>query len=325
MDPSPAPTVGGTIAPIVTLTLNPALDLSTTAEVIEPWRKIRCDDPETYPGGGGVNVARVVRELGGVSLAVVALGGHIGSQHADAIRLLGIPLRRVSIRACTRQNFAVTERSTAQQYRFVQGGARLSLKEWDRCLAETVDAATGAACVVASSSVPPGVPIDAFAILADRLADIDVPLIVDTSGPAFLASLRAPIRLIKPSLNELQRAVGRELSATSDAVAAARELISGGECKIMVVSLGAAGALVVERDGPSFVVHAPPVQAIGTSGAGDSMVAAMALELTRGGSLVEAAMLGVAAGTAAVLAAGTALCQRHEVHSLLTRITVTDV
>src|SRR4051794_7578005 len=104
---------------VVTLTLNPALDLSTSVDVIEPWRKLRCHDPHLDPGGGGVNVARVVHELGGQCVAVVALGSHIGSVVASSLLRQGVRLRRVAIRSTTRQNFAVTEMSTGKQFRFV--------------------------------------------------------------------------------------------------------------------------------------------------------------------------------------------------------------
>ncbi len=312
----------------MTLTLSPALDLCSTVETIEPWRKLRCEPVQVYPGGGGINVARVIRQLDGEPVAVVALGGHFGSQFADSVRAQGLDLRRVGVRSATRQNYLVTERSSGRQFRFVHPAGRLTRGEWLRCLEATIDAARrgapdgrGAALVVASSSLPAGVPVDAFAVLAHRLAELGVPLIVDTSGPALLAAIGAPVLLVKPSVNELGALVGARLSDDGEIETAARRLLADGAAQVMVVSMAGRGALVVPRDAGAFVVAAPAVQVASTSGAGDSMVAGFAVALADGAPLAEAARLGVAAGTASVLVPGTALCRRTDVDRLLPMVT----
>jgi 6-phosphofructokinase 2 len=304
---------------IVTLTLNPALDMSSAVDTVEPWRKLRAAQIHLHPGGGGINVARAVREMGGNPLVVAALGGHVGSIVADALTDHGIGLQRVRVRGATRQNYAVTERSTGRQFRFVHPAARMARAEWNRCLDATVEAASDARLVVASSSLPPGVPGDFYAQLAHRLAGIDVPLIVDTSGPALKAVTRAPVLLIKPSVNELGTITGRLLSTDSEIEAAARSLLTNGGCRIVAVSMGDRGAIVVARDVDSIVIRPPAVRVVSTSGAGDSMVAGFAVAFARGSALIDAARLGVAAGTAAVLAEGTALCLRSDVDRLLTQ------
>jgi 6-phosphofructokinase 2 len=310
---------------IVTLTLSPALDLSSSVEVIEPWRKMRCETVTVHPGGGGINVARAVRALGGQTLAVVALGGHVGSQLAKAMRRSEIPLRRVSVRVETRQNYAVTERSSSQQFRFVHPAGRMSPAEWEKCLDATVENARHASVIVASSSIPDGAPPDAFAMLADRLAPLGVPCIVDTSGPALLSALTAAIAFAKPSVNELRAITGESLTNNADYERAARHLLDDGRCQLLAISLGAEGALFVPRTGDAFVVRAPKVQFISTSGAGDSMVAGMAMAIARGDTLIDTARFGVAAGTAATLAPGTTLCRPEDVARLLPLTTVTGV
>ncbi len=301
---------------VVTLTLNPALDLSTTVERVEPWRKLRTGPQRIDPGGGGVNVARAVHQLGGVATAVVALGGHVGSLLEDELRPTGIGIRRVDVAAPTRQNFAVAETSTGQQYRFVQTGGEMSSAEWQACLDATVREAEGAHCVVASSSLPAGVPDDVFARLADGLQPLGVPLVVDTSGPVLRRTIDAPVRFVKPSVNELRTIVGRDLLGMDQYEAAARELLAAGGCGMIVVSLGADGALFVPRGDRALVVKAPDVKPVSSIGAGDSMVAALSLALAAGEPLERAARLGVAAGTAAVLAHGAQLCRREDVERL---------
>ncbi len=305
---------------IVTLTLNPALDMSSAVDTIEPWRKLRAEQIHLHPGGGGINVARAIRELGGNPLVVAALGGHVGSIVADAVTDHGIDLQRVRVRGATRQNYAVTERSTGRQFRFVHPATQMSRAEWNRCLEATVEAAAAARLVVASSSLPPGVPDDFYAQLARRLATIDVPLIVDTSGPALMAVTRAPVLLIKPSVNELGTITGRQLTTDAEIESAARSLLAEGGCRIIAVSMGDRGAVIVAHDADTLVVLPPAVQVVSTSGAGDSMVAGFALAFAQGLTLTDAACLGVAAGTAAVLAEGTALCLQPDVLRLSSQI-----
>lgn len=305
---------------VVTLTLNPALDISTSVAAVEPWRKLRCEAAQLDPGGGGINVARVVQALGGRAIAVAALGGHVGSEVAAALARQGVPLTRVQTSHGTRQNFAVTERTTGRQFRFIQGGDPMTRTEWKRCLEVTVTEARSARCLVASGSLPAGVPDDFYAQLAHRVAPLNVPIIVDTSGPALLAAILAPVALVKPSVNELQSLVHRELHDASEYEGAARELLSAGQCRAIIVSLGGEGALLVPRDAEAELVRAPAVEVRSTIGAGDSMVGAIALQLARRASLTDALRFGVAAGTAAVLHAGTALCRADDVAAMATHI-----
>jgi len=309
---------------IVTLTLNPALDLSTSVGWLEPWHKLRCDTIRMDPGGGGVNVARVVKELGGSPIAVVALGGHVGSLLADSLRRSDIDLRRVNVRGVTRQSFSVTARASGEQYRFVAPGAAMTAREWQRCIDATLEAAVGASFVVASSSLPVGVPDDFFVTLANRVDSLGVPLIVDTSGPALERALTANLAFAKPSVRELRMLAHVEVDNVTGYEMAARKVLAASRCETLVVSLGDAGALVVPSDGPSFIVHAPESRIVSAIGAGDSLVAAMALSLARGADLRDAARFGVAAGTAAILREGTSLCCREDVERLLSQTTITE-
>ena len=306
---------------VVTVTLNPALDLFSSVDAIEPWRKLRCDGPDMSPGGGGVNVAQGVVALGGRARAVIALGGHVGRLLADSIDPR-IGVRRVDVAHPTRQNFCMTERSTGQQFRFIHRGARMTPDEWARCLQTTVSEAADASCVVISSSMPSGLPEHAIPTLIARLQAFDIPVIVDTSGPCLLQAIHADTTLVKPSVNELCGIVGHELCGIDDYEAAARRLLDNGHCQTLAISLGADGALFVPRDDTSFTVAAPRVDVAGTSGAGDAMVAGLALCLARHESLASAARYGVACGTAAVLKAGSELLHPDDVDRLLDLTTI---
>jgi len=299
---------------IVTITMNPALDIATRADAVVPTDKVRCGPPRYDPGGGGINVARVVRTLGGDALAVFPAGGPAG----DALDLLldrdGVPHHRIPIKGVTRESFTVDERRSGQQYRFVLPGPELSEAERALCLETLARKAVDARFLVASGSLPPGVPADFYQKVADVARERGVHFILDTSGEA-LKQTKAGIYLLKPSIRELRERTGRDLRDEADQVAAARELIAEGVSRIVVVSLGSQGAILVTDESHEKLVpfDVPVCSAVG---AGDSMVGAIALGLTRGMTLRDAVHLGMAAGAATLMTPGTELCRREDVERL---------
>ncbi|GAB0102717.1 1-phosphofructokinase family hexose kinase [Nocardia sp. JMUB6875] len=288
---------------IVTLTMNPAIDIATTAAHIQPTDKTRCAAPRFDPGGGGINVARTVAELGERVTAVFPAGGPPGSLLEDLVRDAGIPMRPVPVAEHTRESFAVTATDTGDQYRFVLPGPRLTAPEIHRCLAEIERAAQDCRYVVASGSLPPGVAPTFYQSLVDLLDDLGVPLVLDTSGPA-LRAVRRGVYLIKPSVRELAEFVGHPLPDRSSRVSAARLLIDRGMCDNVVVSMGSVGTLAVTRDRDRlFAAIEVPVRS--GIGAGDAQVGGIVAGLCRGYSLDAAVFLGIAAATAALATPGT--------------------
>jgi 6-phosphofructokinase 2 len=300
---------------IVTLTLNPALDISTATERVVPEHKLRCEAPRRDPGGGGINVARVVDALGGTAEAVFPAGGPTGQALLAALRGGGgLQAHPVPIAGETRHSLTVDERADGgQEYRFVLPGPDLSAVELDACLEAVAERGRDADFVVASGSLPPGVPANIYARLAALLPAGGPRLIVDSSGPALRQAMGA--WLVKPSLRELQTLAGRDLPDATARVVAARGLIVEGLAEVVVLSLGADGAMLVMREEQEhFPAIAVPVRS--TVGAGDSMVAALALALCRGEPLRQAVRFGMAAGAAALLRPGTQLCRREDVDRL---------
>lgn len=298
---------------IVTLTMNPALDISTSTASVHPTNKLRCAEPRYDPGGGGINVARVIHRLGGAVLAIFPAGGPPGLALEELLIRSGVPHRCIPVDGITRENFAVDDQRTGQQYRFILPGPKLTEADQQRCLARLADAASGARFLVVSGSLPPGVPTDFYLRVARTAERIGTRLVLDTSGTALRQRYGA--YLVKPSLRELQDCVGRELRTEIEQVAAARELIGAGVSDVVIVSLGARGALAVSADGSEL--HPPidvPIRS--ACGAGDSMVAGVTLALTQGMSLQDAVRRGNAAGAATVMAPGTELCHAEEVDRL---------
>ena len=299
---------------IVTLCMNPALDITTSTPVVRPTDKLRCTAARYDPGGGGINVAHVAAVLGAQSLAVFPAGGPAGELVNDLLVAEGLAVQRIPVGGSTRESFTVNESSTSAQYRFVLPGPELTVSEQAECLLELRRAAAAAAVVVASGSLPPGVPVDFYQQVATACEDLEAKFLLDTSGGG-LTHVNSGVFLLKPSLRELRECVGRDLDDEAEQLAAARELVDRGAAQCVLVSLGAKGALLATEAGAHRFdpVDVPPGSGVG---AGDAMVAGVAVGLIRGWPLTEAVRLGVAAGAAMLLTPGTAPCTREDAERL---------
>lgn len=309
---------------IVTVTINPAIDVSTSVERLEPSAKLRCGPGRRDAGGGGVNVARVVRRLGGDVLAIFPAGGLPGEM---LIRLLGaeaVPTIAIPITGETREDFTILERSTGREYRFVLEGPHLSWSEWRACLDAAIKPGDGPAIIVASGSLPPGVPEDFHARLANNARAAGDRMVLDASGPALAGALKEGVYLIKPNLRELKDLTGRPLSSENERLAAAREIIAKGGAELVALTLGEEGALLVAAD-RAWRAAAMAILPVSSVGAGDSFLGGMVQALAAGQPLEDAFRQGVAAGSAALLSPGTTLCDAKDVRRLLPMVEIRSV
>jgi 6-phosphofructokinase 2 len=299
---------------IVTLCMNPALDITTSTEVVRAMDKLRCAAARYDPGGGGINVAHVAQVLGAATTAVFPAGGPAGELVDKLLVAEGLTTHRIAIGGSTRESFTIDELSTARQYRFVLPGPELTLTEQTDCLVQLRRAAASAAIVVASGSLPPGVPEDFYQQVANVCADLGAMFLLDSSSGG-LTHVNSGVFLIKPSLRELRETVGRALTTDTEQLEAAWELIERGAARYVLVSKGAEGALLASRDGGQLFAPVPVPPGSGV-GAGDAMVAGVAVGLTRGWPLTKAVRLGIAAGAAMLLTPGTAPCTRADTERL---------
>lgn len=304
---------------IATLTLNPAIDKGSAVAQVVAELKLRCGPPEYEPGGGGVNVSRAIRKLGGESVTVYAAGGFTGQLLSDLLDREGLSHQVISIAGLTRENFIVLEKSSGQQYRFGMPGPTFQESEWRRCLEVIGNLPYHIDYLVASGSLPPGVPPDFYARLAKLTSAKETRLIVDTSGEALRHAVEEGVFLIKPNLREFAALTGQKLMDEMEVGRLAQELAASNKSEVVVVSLGAAGVLVATAEGTERV-RAPLVPIKSKVGAGDSMVAGTVLALARGKSWREAVRFGVAAGAAAVMTPGTELCRREDAERLYEQI-----
>lgn len=300
---------------IATLTLNPAIDKSTVTEKIQPEKKIRCAEMLVEAGGGGINVSKAIRKLGGASTAIFTSGGRNGSLLEDILRSMDITAEPIKVLGETRENFSVAELSTNAQYRFVMPGPSLTKTDTDRCLAAIDQIPETVNILVVSGSMPSGVPEDFLAQVAALASKKNIKLLIDSSGAGLAKALESGVYLVKPNLAELSQWVGKEELQLHEVEEAASKLIRESGTEAVVVSLGPAGALLVSKTITKRIM-APTVKKKSTIGAGDSMVAGMAWMISQGKPLDEVAMFGVACGTAATMNAGTALFEAEDAHRL---------
>lgn len=304
---------------LVTLTLNPAIDLSAATPKLEPLQKLRCKNMRRDPGGGGINVARVIARLGGKVTAIFPSGGISGKLLEQLLRAEGLSQIAVPTQKETREDVTVLEEATGQQYRFVMPGAALSDTEQGALLEALCDCP--ADIVVLSGSLPEGVHADVYGQIAETCHARGQRLVVDSSGPALKAALSHGVFLIKPNARELDALSERTLTTEEDLIAAARAVIAQGGAKFVALTLAERGARLISRNSV-LRATAPTVTPLSTVGAGDSFTGGFAWALSRKLDLSQCLRYGVAAGTAALLGHGTELARADDVHRLADAIAV---
>lgn len=304
---------------ILTLTINPAIDVNTSVDNFVPERKLRCSYPRREPGGGGINASRAIRKLGGESRALYTSGGLTGKMLEELLDDEGLKHTPVTVSDSTRENVIVFEESSSLQYRLCMPGPRLTSDELNRCLDEISAVRPKPDYIVVSGSLPPDVPADYYARVARLGNKMGSRVIVDTKGEPFRLALDEGLFMIKPNITELGQLAGRELRDEKEIEEAARSTVRDGKSEIVVISLGAGGALMAAGEAFEYF-KAPTVPIKSKVGAGDSMVGAMVLKLAEGSSLREAVAYGVAAGAAAVMTPGTELCRLEDTERLFREI-----
>jgi 6-phosphofructokinase 2 len=309
---------------VLCLTMNPSVDLATKTPRVLPTHKLRCSGAVHDAGGGGINVARVIIRLGGRCESVCPAGGPSG--HWLEVRMAqdGLHNTTIPIAEETRVSFCVHEADTGEEFRFVMPGPRLADAEWRACLDHLATLTVFPDYLVASGSLPPGVPDDFYARLARLCRDRDARLVMDASGPALAAALAEGVFLWKPNLKELSEFTGQALSGPTEWRAAAVRCVAEGQAEVVALTLGHQGALLVTREG---VWSAPPlaIEVASAVGAGDSFVGGMVWGLQRGLSLQESFAWGGACGSAALLSVSTGLSRREDAERLFPRVQLTPV
>lgn len=298
---------------ILTITLNPAIDVSTSADRVVPTHKVRCAAERRDAGGGGLNVARVIKRLGGDVVAAYPAGGPIGELLRRLVDAEETPSLRIKISGDTRESFTVCERQSGREYRFVLPGPSLTQDEFLSVLKAVNAVEPPPRFIVASGSIPPGAPSDAYGQMAVAARRRGAKFVVDASGDALTAALSAGVYLVKPNLRELEELTGQSLTNDAAALSAARQLITGRKADVVAVSQGSRGALLITAN---EALKAEPlnVPLASSVGAGDSFLGALVWSIARGDPLQDACRYAAGAGAAALLTPGTELCRAEDMH-----------
>jgi 6-phosphofructokinase 2 len=309
----------GFMKSIVTISLNPSIDKSSSVGNVVAERKLYCDPPTFEAGGGGVNVSRAIKKLGGDSILLYSSGGLTGKKLEGLLDEEGLIHHPFPIEGSVRESLAIFESSTGQQYRFGMPGPEIKENEWKQLLEKLSVIEPAPDFLVATGSLPPGVPPDIYARVARIGKKRGAKTIIDVSGEALKEALKEGVYLIKPNVREFREMVGDHIKEEAQIMEEAQKIIKRGQCEVLAISLGAAGALLVSKEISEHVL--PPTVPIESKvGAGDSMVAGIVLSLSRGNTLRESLLFGVAAGTAAVMTPGTELCRRDDTERLYKNI-----
>ena len=311
---------------IVTITVNPALDLSTEAPAVVPDRKLRCTTMLVHPGGGGVNVSRAIKNLGGTSKTLIALGGETGDRVARLLSEEGLEVVPLGVTHPTRESFSVRDQATGLQYRFMMPGPEWTPEDCEVARKTILDAVTEGALVVPSGSMPPGLPADFFLDLTGDIAARGGRMILDTSGAALerAARAKAGLYVLRMDLAEAEELCGHPLKRIEDVAALARQLKADGAAEIVMIAADAQGTVIVTDDWcgltrPPFVVPHSKI------GGGDSFIGAFTLALARGDDPVTACEWGTAAAASAVTQPGTTLCLKADTERYKAQVTRTEL
>jgi 6-phosphofructokinase 2 len=307
---------------IVTFTLNPTVDKNSSVDHVKAEDKLYCDKPIFEPGGGGINVSRAIKKLGGSSFLLYTSGGFTGKKLDKLLTEENIIKQAVEIEGETRENLIISEKTSNLQYRFGMPGPGINHQECEKIFKILTELKPFPDYLVISGSIPQGVNDDIYADIAKIAKERNAKVIVDVSGVPLKSAIEEGVFLIKPNLGEFQDLIGKELKDEDEIKEEALRLIKNKSCQAIVISIGAGGALLVTDQKAEF--KRPPTVPIKSKvGAGDSMVAGMVLSLAKGFSLKDSFYYGLAAGSAAVMTPGTELCTKEDTERLYQRMVKT--
>lgn len=296
---------------IITVTLNPSVDCVLAVDRMQADRKLLSSPPRRYPGGGGLNVARVLRRLGDPVTALWSRGGRNGDRLAALLDAEDVPHEGIAGAEETRENVIVQERDSGLHYRLGVPGPALGNAGRDTWYARLSALDPAPDLIVLSGSLPPDASPGWFGELVTGLPERSR-VVVDTKDEALRVALAVGVDVVKPNVAELAALVDRDLDGDAAVRRAARDLVDSGGARAVLVSLGRGGALLATAD-RSIRIAAPSVRARSKVGAGDSMVGGLVHGMNHGWDLADAAAHAVAAGAAAVMTEGTELCRADEV------------
>lgn len=298
---------------IYTITLNTALDRTLWINQIHRDDCNRIEREQSYAGGKGVDVSKVLTTLGIANKALGFVGGFAGEELEGLLINEGIACDFVRISGETRTNLILNDMSCGSQTLFNARGPEVKPYELMQFI-HKVEKLADPQYVIISGSLPPGVNPEIYRKIIEIVKDHGAKVVLDTDGEPLRTALQGRPDIIKPNLYELSRLVGEDLLGIDAVVGAARTICRQG-IAIVLVSMGVKGILLVTETEQCLAMP-PAIDVVNTIGAGDSAVAGFVYGLVQGKSLRDSLICAVAAGTATTLRPGTALCQEEDFFKL---------
>lgn len=301
---------------IITLTVNPALDKGAKVDGLFPTQKLKCHSIQYQPGGGGINISRMLKRLGTDTACILTSGGDTGKYLSDLLIKEAIQPEIINVKAWTRENLSVVDTQSNLQYRFGMPGNELSRKELNAIKNIIVKKVDSDDILVLSGSLAENMPSDYYAQLIKLFADKNIKIVIDTSGAALKEALKENVYLMKPNQRELAQLAGKEFLYTAEQESLAVELVKSKKAQYVVVSLGARGAFIACDQGV-FYKSTPSVKVKSTIGAGDSMVAGLIYGIQNNFPPEKILKWGVACGVATTMSEGTNLGSKENINTVL--------
>ena len=300
---------------IVTVTLNPAVDQTLVLSRLSIGDTTRVRDSRIAPGGKGINVSRVLRELGRESLATGLAPGTLGRFVEHSLLEQGILCDFVHTRGQTRTNLTVMDEAEHQTTLFSYRGPETDPRHVQTLEARLRRYLSPEDWLVVAGSIPPPIEDAAYARLIERGNQAGARTVLDADAEALAAGLRGRPYLAKANHHEVARLLDRPLDDDAAVLKAADDLRAAG-ATVAVITAGERGAVAVSEEG-AWWARPPQVVVVSAVGAGDALLAGLVLHLEEGASLAEALRCGTACGAAACLTPGTQLCRKEDVERLL--------
>lgn len=313
------------MTPILTITLNPALDIAASVDEIVIGPKLRCDGGPITPGGGGVNVTRAIKILGGQSTAFVATAGVLGDLLVKQLRRRGIDPVRYETDGHTRQSLSVFEEKSGKQLRLVLPGPIWTQPQIDGLLSAILANTPKGGIVVASGSLPPAIPDDFYIRLNTALAQKNARMVLDTSEAALKISVTNkvhPYAVLRMDRLEAEDLAGHTFPTPTEMVDFAQSLVLSGVADVIVMARGADGSVFASANERVHICP-PKSPMLSAVGAGDSLVGGLTLALAQGNSLEKAGLLATAAASSAVQTGAADLCIREMTEAIMQKSAIT--
>jgi len=308
---------------IYTVTLNPAIDKTLIIDNFTPNTVNRAELLRSDVGGKGINVSKVIKNLGGQSIAMGILGGQGGKFICDTLIKTGVLTDFIFIEGEVRVNFKIVDKIKNTNTDINELGFCVDNAIADELLGTLLSKIKKNDVVVLAGSLPRGLSSKTYAHWITECKKMGARVFLDADGECFAEGLEAKPYLIKPNIDELSSFSGRELNSVADIKEMALKIVDSGVAKV-VVSLGSKGALFADRNG-AFLAEGIKVDVKSTVGAGDSMVAALALSEQSRIDFKKAARTAIASATAKVMCEGTKPPEKCYIEKLIEKVKLFDI